>query len=109
MTKVGCTSVGSTTFENRSSTSSGHVSPSVGMSEPDAAIAARQGVAVAQLEHVDPRRLVDRVAQRDAAVGRREVDLAVVAGGLRDARQQLLDAAHDVLVVRVGLVPLDAS
>ena len=40
MTNVGCTSVGSTTFENRSSTSSGQVRPSVGMSEPEAAIAA---------------------------------------------------------------------
>src|SRR3954452_8504014 len=64
-------------------------------------------VAVAMGEDVDPRLLEDRVAQRHTRPRRREVDLAAVAAGRRHRVHHLLDAAHLVGVVRVGLVPLD--
>ncbi len=109
MTNVGWISFGSTCLESRSSTSCGHVRPSVGTVEPAlASIAARQRLAVAVREDVDPVALADRVAQRHAPPRRREVELAVVADrARRRAPTSCSQARRDVLVVRVGLVELE--
>ena len=108
--KVGWIRFGSTSFENRPSTSL-----------PQPSLGARLGVhrrgerlAGRVLEDVDPGPLADRVAQGDPLPGRREVDLDPVALDLRrpvdalgDVGDELLEPRGGVLVVGVGLVPLE--
>src|SRR4051812_15177967 len=59
------------------------------------------------LEHVDAGLVADRVAQRDAPPRSREVELARVADRRGRRAHALLEPAHGVGVVGVGLVPLD--
>ena len=97
-------------LESRSSTSL----PLPGLVGDLAADRSGEGVAVGVLGDVDATRLTDRVAQRDPAPGRGEVDFLLPAlqlgrteDGLGDAGDQVLEADGGVVVVRVGLVPLE--
>src|SRR5215207_4324416 len=85
--------------------------PSPGLRRVELAAAlARRGderVALAVLEDVDARRLGDRLAQLEPPPGRGEVERALVADLARDEADQLLQFRRYVLVVGVGLVPLE--
>src|SRR5829696_3156181 len=94
MRNVGWTSSGSTYRESRWSTSDAQVSSAAGASRPCSPMAA---CSVAR----------SRVAKRLARPGRREFELARVARVLGHERDERLAAARDVVVIRIGLVPLE--
>ena len=107
---VGWIRFGSTSFESRPSTSLPQ--PSLGARLR----AHRRGQLLARrvLDDVDPGPLADRVAQRHPPPRRREIDLVAVAldlrraeHRLRDVGDQLLEPLGGVVVVGVGLVPLE--
>ena len=84
--------------------------PFAAVSTPRASSRRAELVGVARPEPV----LLERVDELDPPPGRRELDLVAAERDLRrpdrlvrDGRDELLDPLHRVVVVRVGLVPLD--
>ncbi len=107
---VGWISFGSTCFESRPSTSFPQPSSALGSEPIAAASASRVGCSRMSI----PALLADRVAQGDPPPGRGEVDLDAVAldlgraeHALGDLADQPLEPRGGVLVVGVGLVPLE--